>query len=67
MLVTVRTTFLIYCSVLTLQSDVFDVSEPVLRVSPEINATTKDLFGYTLVLHQLDVAGGVDNTRWVME
>ena len=67
MLVTVRATFLIYCSVLTLQSDIFDTSEPILRVSPEIDATTKDLFGYTLVLHQLDVAGGVDNTRWVIE
>ena len=61
--VMIKAAFLICCSVLTLQSEVFDTSEPIMRLSPEINTAMKDLFGYTLVLHQLDVAGGVDNTR----
>ena len=43
--------------------DNFDTLEPIVRYSPEIDATDKDLFGYTLVLHQLDITGGVNNTR----
>ena len=53
----------VFCSVLTLQSEIFDTFEPIMRLSPEINTTMKDFFGYSLVLHQLDVAGGVNNTR----
>jgi len=59
----IQATILICCSVLTLQSEIFDTFEPIMRLSPENGTTMKDFFGYTLVLHQLDVAGGVDNTR----
>ena len=58
---------LVCCSVLTvvltLKSDNIDILEPIMRPSPELGEAAEDLFGYTLVLHQLDVAGGVDNTR----
>ena len=45
----------------------FDTLEPIMRFSPELNVTGEDLFGYTLILHQLDITGGagVDNTRLV--
>ena len=46
-------------------SDNFDTLEPIMRLSPEFSATDEDLFGYTLVLHQLDTTGGMDNTRLV--
>ena len=47
------------------QSENIDLFEPIIRFSPEINITKEDFFGYTLVLHQLDALGGVDNTRFV--
>ena len=47
--------------------DTFDTLEPIMRFSPEFEATDEDLFGYTLVLHQLDITGGVDNTRLVLD
>lgn len=43
--------------------DIIDTFEPVMRCSPELDATKEDLFGYTLVLHQLNATGGIDNTR----
>ena len=47
-----------------------DTFEPIMRYSPELNAesgthSSDDLFGYTLALHQLDEAGGVNSTRLV--
>ena len=36
-----------------------------MRLSPEVNVTEEDLFGYKVVLHQLDPAGGIENTRLV--
>ena len=43
-----------------------------MRHSPELNAASEthfpdDLFGYTLVLHQLDEAGGINSTRLVSD
>ena len=59
---------LIHCF-LTLQcvarSDNVDTLEPIIRSSPELNITKEDFFGYTLVFHQLDATGGVENTRLV--
>ena len=40
-----------------------DIFQPVMRSSPESGITEDDLFGYTLVLHQMNVSGGIDNTR----
>ena len=60
-------TIVLICCVLMLrlvQSNI-DTFEPIMRSSPEIYKTEKDLFGYTLVLHQMDVTGGVNNTRLV--
>lgn len=37
-----------------------------MRLSPELNITEKDLFGYTLVLHQLNDLSGVNRTRLVI-
>ena len=54
---------LIILGVAQSDADNFDTFEPIMRFSPEFNGTDRDLFGYTLVLHQLDNAGGVDNTR----
>ena len=47
------------------RSDNFDTLEPIMRFSPELDETDEDLFGYTLVLHQLNVTAGVDDTRLV--
>ena len=49
-----------------------DTFEPIMRHSPELNAASEthfpdDLFGYTLVLHQLDEAGGINSTRLVSD
>ena len=68
MAIMIRSSVLILCVLMMLriaaQSDEnFDTLEPIVRYSPEINTTDKDLFGYTLVLHQLDITGGVNNTR----
>jgi len=40
-----------------------DILQPVMRCSPESSITEDDLFGYALVLHQMNVSGGIDNTR----
>ena len=64
--VMIKAILLIYCSVSALQSENIDTLEPIMRLSPELGETVEDYFGYTLVLHQLDVAGDLDNTRYVV-
>ena len=44
-------------------NDNIDIFEPIMRPSPEVNVTEEDLFGYKVVLHQLDLAGGIEDTR----
>ena len=36
-----------------------------MRSSPEVNVTEEDLFGYKVVLHQLDLEGGIEDIRLV--
>jgi len=44
--------------------DFIDTFEPVVRSSPEvIPENPNDLFGYSLVLHQLVANGNIDDTR----
>ena len=45
------------------QCNNIDVLEPIMRPSPEINVTADDLFGYSLVLHQLNLTGGLRDVR----
>lgn len=47
----------------TSHNSYIDTLEPVMRSSPELDATNADLFGFSLALHQMDVTGGVNNTR----
>ena len=64
-----KTIVLILCVLMlrvAVQSNNIDTFEPIMRSSPEINITERDLFGYTLVLHQVNVTGGVNNTRLVL-
>jgi len=63
----IKTAVLIHCILMTClaQNENIDTFEPIIRSSPEHNITKEDFFGYTLVLHQLDALGGVDNTRFV--
>ena len=36
-----------------------------MRSSPEADVTEEDLFGYKVVLHQLDLEGGIEYIRLV--
>ena len=65
-----KTNFLAHCVLIevlmisvTQCNDNFDIFEPIMRLSPEVNVTEEDLFGYKVVLHQLDPAGGIEDTR----
>ena len=66
----IKTNFLAQCVLIevlmisvTQCNDNIDILEPIMRLSPEVNVTEKDLFGYKVVLHQLDLAGGIEDTR----
>ena len=64
----IKSNILIHCVLMiyvTQCDDNVDIFEPIMRPSPEVNVTKEDLFGYKVVLHQLNLPGGIKNTRLV--
>lgn len=57
------------CPALIHAASNIDLKEPIVRVSPARNGDLLDLFGYSVVLHQVtqptpgDFQSAIDNTR----
>ena len=45
------------------KSQHIDTFEPLMRTSPEMGQFADDFFGYTAVLHQTNLTGGMNTMR----
>ena len=61
----IKTTFLFQSVLIVVVAKCsnIDVFEPIMRPSPESNVTKEDLFGYSIVLHQLNLTGGLRDVQ----